>query len=120
MNISETEKCTFCKETDFIEHFFIDCKQLNAFWRHVSNVITEMTSHLIPLSTEIILFGARKPDVPNIPRRCLKALNHIILIAKMSISKFKYGKMHNLFTIFEIELNLRRRYLLQDMDAVGT
>ena len=35
------------------------------------------------------------------------AINHVILIAKMCISKHRYGKYYDLFFLFEIELSLR-------------
>ncbi len=36
-----------------------------------------------------------------------KKVNHIILIAKLAISKYKYGKCKNLALIFEAELKMR-------------
>ena len=35
------------------------------------------------------------------------AINHVILIAKMCISKYRYGKYYDLFFLFERELSLR-------------
>ena len=35
------------------------------------------------------------------------AINHVILIAKMCISKYRYGKYYDLFFLFEGVLSLR-------------
>ena len=40
-------------------------------------------------------------------RQIRKKVNHIILIAKLAISKYKYGKCKNLTLIFEAELKMR-------------
>ena len=46
------------------------------------------------------LFGVTKTDISN-PK------THMLLIAKLSISKFKYGQCKNLNAIFEAEIRMR-------------
>ena len=55
--------------------------------------------------TEIFkLFGVTALDVP----ACfVNKINHLLLVAKMCISKFKYGSYHDIVQLFEYEIELR-------------
>ena len=58
---------------------------------------------LIKLKLKDVLFGYKETE------NCgyVLAINHVILIAKMCISKYRYGKYFDLFLLFERELSLR-------------
>ena len=45
---------------------------------------------------------------PNFHQQGLKVINHLMLIAKMCISKYRYGEHENLLQIFKFELALRK------------
>ena len=107
MKIKENNLCESCQVRDYIEHFFVHCKLLNGFWSFVKNKILSETNIPVNLTEENILFGFSRSHLNNISQKCLRYINFIILIGKMSVSKFKYGKTKNLFMIFDHELNLR-------------
>lgn len=107
MKIKETKLCTFCKHVDYVEHFVWQCEQLKSFWNNVSKCILRNTGMNVHLSERDVLFGyePRKRTVQN------KIMNHIILIAKMCISKYKYGERYDLNIILEKELYVRKCWL---------
>ena len=57
------------------------------------------------INKKIALFGVSKAEIEDAETR--KKVNHIILIAKLAISKYKYGKCKNLTLILEVELKMR-------------
>ena len=61
----------------------------------------------IQLNRKHILFGLVYSHFAHIQRQVIDYINHIILIGKLSISKFKYGKTKNVYLIFESELDIR-------------
>ena len=58
---------------------------------------------LIKLKLKDVLFGYNETENGS----DILAINHVILIAKMCISKYRYGKYYALFFLFERELSLR-------------
>ena len=60
---------------------------------------------LVSVITEIFkLFGVKAGDVP----ACfVNKINHLLLLAKMCISKFKYGSYHDIVRLLEYEMELR-------------
>ena len=58
---------------------------------------------LIKLELKDVLFGYNETENSS----DVLAINHVILIAKMCISKYRYGKYYDLFFLFERELSLR-------------
>ena len=56
------------------------------------------------LSTEHKMFGVPKGGTYHFME---KQINHMIIVAKMCISKFVYGDYGNLLKLFEHELKLR-------------
>ncbi len=57
----------------------------------------------IKLELKDVLFGYNETENGS----DVLAINHVILIAKMCISKYRYGKYFDLFFLFERELSLR-------------
>ena len=111
MKIKESHLCETCGTIDYTEHFFVECNKLNGFWSFICNKILIDTGIRITLTTNNILFGVSRKDVNKISSTCLRYINYIILIGKMCISKFKYGKIKNLSMIFEHEFHLRRNQI---------
>ena len=105
MGIKDSERCDYCGEIDVIEHMFVHCTRLKGFWSMVFNEIFSRTNLRIESTDQNILFGISKTDPPTISNN-LKIINHIILIAKMCISKTKFGAVSNLFITFDLELTV--------------
>ena len=67
------------------------------------------------MTEKVALFGITQENIKHSPAK-IKEANHIILIAKMCISKQKYGKIKNLWLILERELLLRKKYLSLELN----
>ena len=104
MGRRENELCPTCQEVDFIEHFFVRCKDVQPLWQEVDKIINSWIGKKILLDEPSILLG---PSDPEIEKDHKKNINHLILIAKMCISKFKYGKGYNIIQILHKECALR-------------
>ena len=107
MGVTETNRCLHCGEIDFIEHAFYSCHQLSQFWGKVKQYILTQYDYPVPMNVTTALFGIPKTVI--FAESTRKAVNCVLLIAKLSISKFKYGKCKNLDMIFEMELKLRSK-----------
>ena len=46
-------------------------------------------------------------EIPELDKQKLKTINHILLIAKMCISKYRYGTPLNLIAMIEHEMFIR-------------
>ncbi len=110
MGIKDTELCEFCGEKDVIEHMFIHCNRLKGFWNMVMCTIFSRTNIHVEITDHNILFGISRIDPKTKPSN-LNIVNHIILIAKMCISKTKFGTNSNLFVNFELEISAREHFL---------
>ena len=77
-------------------------------WKYVEDDFWKMTGGNIRLSLENILFGFRNVD--GLVGQNLNLLNHLILIAKMCISKFKKLEIcvvDLIVNVYEFEKSLR-------------
>ena len=110
MGLKETEKCEHCDHIDFIEHLFIHCTRLNGYWDHVFRLIHFKTGIKIPKTNENILFGIKGLESANCQQ--IKIANHIILIAKMAISKMKFGTIKNVFLLFVLDMEQRNNHII--------
>ena len=59
----------------------------------------------LEINEKVALLGVSKAEIEDAEIR--KKVYHIILIAKLAISKYKYGKCKNFALIFEVELKMR-------------
>ena len=111
MGIKNTELCDICGVKDYIEHMFVNCALLKGFWKKVFQLIHIYTKEKFPISENNILLGLNYESF-----KCSKSkvdtANHILLIAKLSISKLRYGKINDINLIFEAEINLRKKHLI--------
>ena len=108
IKLRETELCPYCHIPDHIEHFFIQCSKVRELWKEVNNIINVITEKKLNLTDQIILTGAKTSDFPDIQAKEINKINAVILIAKMCIGKYKYGKGYNLLATFENESSLRK------------
>lgn len=103
MKLKDTNKCNDCNNIDFIEHFFWSCPKLKTFWQTVTCSIARNTGTQISLTEKEVLLGYKSQEVTE----QVKTINHYLLVAKMSISKYKYGERLDPACIFEKELQIR-------------
>ena len=93
MGLATTTKCLWCTEIDYIEHAFYQCTELEHFRRLVKQYILINYDWRLEINGKVALFGVPKAEIEDAEIR--KEVNHIILIAKLAISKYKYGKCKN-------------------------
>ena len=99
-----SSNCNFCGVRDFIEHFFCDCMQVRGIWRLAEDRIELLTGVQFVLSDIHKLFGVTFNDVPS---SLVNKINHVLLIVKMCISKYKFGSYNDILHLFKYELKLR-------------
>ncbi|WP_419608111.1 hypothetical protein, partial [Thiolapillus sp.] len=106
MGIANSETCNACHsgEMDYIEHFFFTCEKINPIWQLVKKEILLRTGSTITISLDTALLGhpGQACLTPNI-----LTINYLITLAKMCISKYRYGDTIPIELIFERELRLR-------------
>ena len=84
---------------------FYQCAKLKEFWKNIKQQILIKHNRRVAIDEKVALFGASITEIEDAEIR--KKVNHIILIAKLAISKYKYCKYKNLEMIFETELAMR-------------
>ena len=104
MGKSDSSNCNHCNVRDFIEHFFCNCIIVRNIWIQAEAKIVSIIGYNFILTEIHKLFGVTSTDVP---ASLVNSINYIILIVKMCISKFKYGRYHDIVLLFEHELKLR-------------
>jgi hypothetical protein len=107
MRLSASDKCPYCIGiTDYIEHFFFDCNKIKPVWNCVHDAFYAKFGKNVTLSQKEALLGVLdRHDMTSVMRQFL---NHLILIAKMSISKYRYGTPILIQVIFKREVTLRK------------
>ena len=103
--IKDTDLCSFCNVTDTVEHFFFQCKAVSTVWKEIEKIILTKTDIRISLCPKTALFGLKNN---NGNKNKIKTINKLILIGKLVISKYKYGKNINLITLLEKEIEFRK------------
>ena len=110
MKIKDTENCDYCDVKEYIEHMFIHCKKLWGFWDHVFRTIFHYTNKKFTANEADILLGF-SPKYQGYKNTDINIANHILLIAKMSVGKVRYGKCVSIIFTFDNEIAARKRYL---------
>ena len=110
MGIRNNDYCDTCKVKDYIEHMFIYCENLTGFWEHVRRYIHFSTGVNVELNDSNILLGIL-PSLLNISKTKANTINHILLVAKMSVSKQRYGSLNNPKLIFDLDIEHRKKYI---------
>ena len=108
MRIQNTNECPNCGEVDTIPHFFLNCIKVKLFWDDVKRLICVKLNKQIRLTEGDILTGIDKTYSTTLNGREIRWINHVILIAKMTIGRYRYGKGHNLKITFENECIFRK------------
>ena len=112
MKVKSSSNCDNCKESETIEHMFFHCRELKKFWKHVSDNISVILGKAITLDVVSAIFGLDHNEVDASDKH-INVANHILLIAKLCISKKKFQREERgLFLAFEYEKVLREKYLV--------
>ena len=104
MKIENNDICDICNEKDYVEHFFFFCKKIQPIWLEANAIISLKVSKRVMLTHFDVLFGFQQCKV----KLQRDYVNSIIMIAKLSISKFRYGNHPNLLFLFKSELRFRK------------
>lgn len=109
MKVKETNKCSECVDiVDVIEHFFFECPKVLRFWKYIETFCLTHLDKQIKIDVEVALFGCFAKDYNEYT---LSIVNHIVLIAKMSISiAKKTNSSLSLNDIFEEKIRYRLKY----------
>ena len=106
-----SDKCKYCKTHDFIEHFFFHCKRLEGFWKYVEQYTFLKTERKIIIDEKVALFGVLGCDLYESKGATANNINMVLLVAKMCISKVKYGIARSPMIAFETEMAVREKYI---------
>ena len=99
----DNNRCQHCNTIDYIEHFLVECKKVQNLWSEIEKLACMYYSRSIVLATSDILLGYNRENPKDF---CY--LNKLLLVGKLSVSKFKYGDHPNLLCVFERECQIRK------------
>lgn len=106
MGYAQSQSCSTCSVTDFSEHFFFFCKQVRPIWQEVERKINAKTGKHLKLKVNDVMLGITQ--IEQTDKSTFTWINHMILVAKMVISKMKYGPKRFPLEILDLDLRLRR------------
>ena len=106
MQIAQSNRCSICADKiDYIEHFFFECNRIYIFWKSVEQFINSKTEELVKIDLKSAIFGIAEDKIR---KKDFEFVNHIILVAKMSISiAKKTNRISAIDTIFDNAVNIR-------------
>ena len=106
MKIKANANCEHCNVLDVVEHFFFDCLQVKSLWSEVESIIAATIEKPLKLNAKLVILGISSSALYS--TKDLNFINLIVLVAKMCISKMKYGKNYSILPLFEYERRLRK------------
>ena len=109
MGIRNSMLCQDCNVIDSLEHFFFSCSKIRKIWELCQNFIFSSISKHIILTENDVIFGYR---IDFLKSQEVRFINHLILITKMVISKFRYGESYDINYMFDNDVAIRKKYLL--------
>ena len=117
MNVKENENCDICGGTETLSHLFFSCPSLKHFWEYITRLVSSVLKLKISIDEAIALFGITPGEI-NAPIKNIHISNHLILLAKMSISKSKVcnNQHKGLKCIFDCEKKVRDKYFPLEPD----
>ena len=101
--IATSQHCDSCNETDTIEHYFVDCKAVQPFWKHLFNWLSYVSKTRLHVTKLEIIFGIINENNLDL----LNVINFCILFAKYYIYKQKKERKVIEFYRYQIELKTR-------------
>ena len=96
--------CNKCNVIDHVDHFCLLLWKICTIWDKVNFVISRKLNKNTSLTVTDVLFSVHDKNVSN---KNNTFINHVIAIAKLCISKYRYGNHPNLLFLFDHELNIR-------------
>jgi len=100
------DKCDFCGEVDTLIHFFVSCDISKVVWEEATKLISAISGKNISLSEKDKIFGILRQDLTH-ENNLRLYINHVILVCKRTISKFKYERSGNIRILFESQIRFR-------------
>ena len=101
--ITDTDKCPSCDSVDYVEHFLYECKCVKTLWAHIEKLYLINYGTSLSLDLHHVIVGYKLDNFVT-----FQYINMLILIGKLTISKYKYGKYVGTITsLFEQECVLR-------------
>ena len=116
MGIKPSSRCDECQEIEFLDHMLFSCAKLHSFWQHINDKVVTIIGQNIMLGTNQVLFGLTKVET-DVCFSKINEANHLILLAKLCITKHRFKKPSNLKFIFEYEFLLRKKHFLSLINA---
>lgn len=107
MYLKDSNLCDACNNIDFIDHAFYYCRPVKEFWDNLSIIISTNLNMNIIITAPHALLGIPRGFLQICPKK-IKEINHIILIAKLSITKARLTRYRNIQIIFEQEIEIRK------------
>ena len=106
MKITNDDSCVFCGQRDTLPHFFFDCAIAMQIWDEAEKIVSYNVGRNFVFSERDKMIGNMTSDgfLNNKQRNFVNKIN---LIAKFSISKYKYVKEGNAKLLFERQLMFR-------------
>ena len=109
MKIKSSPLCDLCAEIDHIVHMFYSCPNLKPFWILIESYLEKIVKEKVCIKPEYALLGILKDDI-GCSRKSLDEANHLLLISRLSIIKYRCASFKNLDFIFRFELGLRKKF----------
>ena len=110
MGIRPNNICNYCTEIDYLTHFFFNCPNLESFWKRIESFIYQILNVNVNITMTIALFGIQAEEVCA-NKTALNEANHLLILAKVCISKYKYSKKkQDLNFILEYEMMLWKKH----------
>ena len=106
MRVTDSNLCLRCNTLDTIEHFFFDCTIAKTLWNYILTIINGKIGKRINLDKKKVMLGLINEN--GVKRRDILFINKVILIGKLVISKFKYGKYVNIINLMDNEMRIRK------------
>ena len=106
MGYRQSDKCQSCNMRETLTHFFYDCFTTKQIWSEIEKKISACTGKQIKINSVLALHGFIPGN--DMSKKDYTFINQIILIGKLTISKWKYGPKRNPIEILESELRMRK------------
>ena len=100
------DRCDYCGEVDTLIHFFFKCEVSVIVWNEADNLISSIVGKKVTLTEQNKMFGILTQDC-TYHNNLRMYINHIILVCKYTISKFKYDKFGDIRILLENQLRYR-------------
>ena len=102
LNITDSDKCNFCHQTETLMHMFVECLNVKELWAEIAEYVYNKIHLHINFSNFSILFGYMNFDQNKVP------INILLLVTKKYI--FDSCSTNNFFSFYVLKHRLQRVY----------